>query len=74
MKEEEFDSKLINSLIKLRNKIEEDKMIYGDAFIHLTDRKMEVIEPSRVIIKYDKKGKLESYEIKEVLGGTPKND
>lgn len=35
--ESEFNSNFINRIMKLRLKIEEDKLIYGDAFIQVTD-------------------------------------
>ena len=51
--EKDFEKKFISSVVQIRRTMEMDKMIYGDAFIEFTDRKIEVLEPTKVIIKYD---------------------
>ena len=51
--EKEFEKKFITSVVQIRRTMEMDKMIYGDAFIEFTDRKIEVLGPDKVIIKYD---------------------
>ncbi len=53
--EKQFSSKFVNNFVKLLAKIETDKMIYGDAFIHMTDRKIEIVDPTKVILKCPKK-------------------
>ncbi len=55
--EEQFNHKYIKTFIGLRTKIEEDKLIYGDAFVQLTSRKIEVLDPTKVKLVYDKKRK-----------------
>lgn len=50
----EFCKKLIDSFMKLINRGDLDKIIYGNTYWEFTDRKIEVIEPDKV--KWDKKG------------------
>ena len=51
--EKDFEKKFMASIVQIRRTMEMDKAIYGDAFIEFTDRKIEVVEPTKVIIKYD---------------------
>lgn len=55
MNEAEFNSKLIHKFIQLKQKIESDKMIYGDAFVHFTERGIEVVDPLKVELKIKEK-------------------
>ncbi len=61
--EKEFIKKFMEVTLKLWNQIQKDNMIFGDGFIEYTDRKMEVILPSKVNI-IQKKGKIIAYKIK----------
>ena len=54
--EEQFHRKLINAVIHLYDEAKKDRLIYGDAFIKLGDRKIELLNPQDVIIK-TKKGR-----------------
>ena len=55
MTESKFAKKFVRHIFKLLRKKEEDEMIYGDSFVEFTDRKIEIIEPTRVIIKRRKR-------------------
>ena len=55
--EEQFNQRYIKAFIDFRLKIESDKLIYGDAFIQLTSRKIEILDPTKVSLTYDKKRK-----------------
>ena len=54
MTESKFAKKFVRHIFKLLKVKEEDEMIYGDSFVEFTDRKIEVIEPTRVRIKQQK--------------------
>ena len=49
--EKDFIQKYAAHCVKLLGKIETDKMIYGDAFVHFTERGIEVVDPTKVSLK-----------------------
>ena len=51
LKEKEFNQKLIDGFVKLKQRADLDKMIYGNAFYEITDRKIEIINPEKINIK-----------------------
>jgi len=63
--EKDLNIGLLERLAQLKAKMEEDQLIYGDAFIHLTDRKIEVLKPTDVTLELDKKGLLKNINVKE---------
>ncbi len=51
MEEQGFQKKFVGAIVQIMSKMEEDKRIYGNAYIEFTDRKIELITPDKVIIK-----------------------
>ena len=51
-----FEKRLISQFMKLIRKADMDKMISGNSFWEFTDRKMEIIDPCKIMTKYNKKG------------------
>ena len=65
MEQKEFTKKLVESFMKLINKADLDKIIYGESYWEFTDRKIEVLDPKKVKLTINKKGKTspEKFEI-----------
>ena len=53
--EEQFNKRYVQAFVNLRLKMESDKLIYGNAFSQLTSRKIEVLDPTKVELIYNKK-------------------
>ncbi len=56
---EKMNMKRFNFLEKVMDlwlQKEKDEMIFGNSYMEITDRKIEIIDPSRVIIKKTKEG------------------
>ncbi len=53
LSETEFNKKFMQSIIQIRHQMDVDKMIYGDAYIEFSDRKIEVIQPDKVFLKVE---------------------
>ena len=64
MNKKQFIKKLRTCILKLLKRKEQDKWIYGNSFIEFTDRKVEVLEPVKVLIIRNKKGKVIGYKTK----------
>lgn len=69
MKEEEFEKKFVRAIIQIRHQMDADKQIYGDSFIEFTDRKIEVIQPDKVMLKLEmySKDKIDKAKVKQIL-------
>ena len=57
--EEQFNKKFVETIFKIKNQIEKDRDIYGDAYVRFTDRSIEVLSPDKVILKISPKHKNE---------------
>ena len=61
---ERFSKKLVEHIFKLLKVKDEDEMIYGDSFVEFTDRKIEIINPTKLYIIKNKKGKMVGWKVK----------
>ena len=50
MEEQGFQKKFVGAIVQIMSKMEEDKRIYGNAYIEFTDRKIELINPDKVLL------------------------
>lgn len=53
--EKEYYMKFVKHVVHLYNVAKKDEMICGDAYVEFTDRKIEVIDPTKVTLTIDKK-------------------
>ena len=68
MIESEFAKKLVEHIFKLLRQKEEDERIYGNSFVEFTDRKIEVVIPTEMMLKRNKKGIVINYSYeKEII-------
>ena len=58
-----FSKKLVEHIFKLLKVKEEDEMLYGDSFVEFTDRKIEVLHPTKVKLIPHKRGKIIRYKV-----------
>ena len=63
MAKETFSKKFVEHIFKLLKVKEHDEMIYGDAFVEFTDRKIEIIHPTKVKLIPHKRGKIVYYKV-----------
>jgi len=65
--EKEFTEKLIDSFMKLIDRADLDKFIYGNAFWEFTNRKIELIKPEKVTLTNSKtkKANVDKYFIQK---------
>ena len=53
--EKDYHKKFISHMVHLYNVAMKDMIICGDAYVEFTERKIEVLDPTKVILTYDKK-------------------
>ena len=56
--ERQFYKKFVNHYFHLLKIVEKDKFIVGDAFVHFTERGIQIVPPENVILKHSPKDKV----------------